>query len=103
MIAAERQVRVGGAVLIGGSLGTGCARRRRGSRRHGGIAGSEAGRLRQRGEPLQSGGRFARIVESAFESDARVVGRRARIRGDRRGGRSGLPGAEHGEAESEYE
>ena len=100
MIAAEGQIGVNGAELnatttaasstaapslgcgaLGGGrwgCGRGCA---------GGIARSEAVRLRQGGNQLHTEGRFAGIVQAGLEADTRIVGRGARIRINLRRGR----------------
>ena len=104
VVAAEGQIGIGGAVLDGRRpaprplprQGAGGGARRRGAHH---IAGSEARRLRQSGNPLQAERRFAGVVQSAFESHARIVAPAPRIGIDLgRGGRGlgGLARRRHG-------
>ena len=106
MVAGEGQVRIGGAVLSGRRarkrLPIGSGERRR--RWTGGVAGREAGRLRQSRELLQAECRFTCVVQSALQSHAGIVGGRTGIGEDRRvcgRRRGGLARGGHGEKDAQ--
>jgi len=106
VIVAEGEIGVGGAVGRGRRSGRrGFAGGRRGRRRRctDGVAGREAGGLGESRDFLQTEGGFSGVVETGFETNARVIGGGTRIRHGRGavGDCGGLSRREHGERDGQ--